>query len=339
MARTKWEESASASRMWNSKNCFLEVRLWPSLFFCIFPYLNKKDKTRMDRVRQIIGYSKKYDDKKAEGIGICILDSGITGHRDFDSRIVEFKDFVDGRLGCNDEYGHGTHIAGICAGSGVSSGEKYQGIAPKSKLIIGKILGRNGEGRIQDLLQGIRWCINNRKRYNIRILNISVGLIHSVNEKSREELMDLVEYAWDLGIVTVCAAGNNGPKDGSVTIPGSNAKVITVGSFEVQNNKRYPSRYSGRGPTWQCVLKPEIYAPGSGIVSCSHQGGYTKKTGTSMAVPVVTGGIALLIQRKPYITPVEVKIRLLEQTKVIGDLEGAHWRMFHLPDFLGDTKY
>ena len=99
MARTKWEESASASRMWNSKNCFLEVRLRPSLFFCIFPYLNKKDKTRMDRVRQIIGYSKKYDDKKAEGIGICILDSGITGHRDFDSRIVEFKDFVDGRLG------------------------------------------------------------------------------------------------------------------------------------------------------------------------------------------------------------------------------------------------
>lgn len=293
----------------------------------------------MDRVRQMIGYDAKFDKKLSEGVGICILDSGIVKHRDFDRRIVEFKDFVDGHIFCNDEYGHGTHIAGICAGSGVSSQGKYQGIAPKSKLVVGRVLGKNGDGKIQDLLHGIRWCISNRKKHNIRILNISVGLIHPVNEKTKEELMDLVEYAWDLGIVTLCAAGNNGPKDGSVTIPGSNAKVITVGSFEIQNHLCFPSRYSGRGPTWQCVSKPEVYAPGSEIVSCSHQGGYTKKTGTSMAVPVVAGGIALLIQSNPYISPVEVKLRLLEQTKVMSEHNGSYWRMFYLPDFLSDIKY
>lgn len=267
-------------------------------------------------------------------VGICILDSGIAEHTDFENRIVEFRDFVNEKNYPYDDYGHGTHIAGICAGNGAGAAGKYQGLAPKSNLIVGKVLGNNGDGKIEDLLEGICWCIKIRQQYNIRVLNISVGLIHSVEEKRKNELMRLVEYAWDVGIVTVCAAGNNGPKRGSVTIPGSNPKVITVGSFENWRDDFRPCRYSGRGPTSECVVKPEIYAPGKDIISCSNRGGYTRKTGTSMSVPVVTGGIALLLQRYPFFTPLEVKLRLLQRCKWMGEDGADGWRMFYLPYFL-----
>lgn len=292
----------------------------------------------MNRVRKIIGYESYDVSWQNPPVGVCILDSGIAEHVDLKHRILKFKDFVNQKEDPYDDYGHGTHIAGICAGSGLGSAGKYRGVAPDCNLIVGKVLGNNGDGKIEDLLDGICWCIENRQKYNIRILNISVGLIHTVEEKRKNELMRLVEYAWDVGIVTVCAAGNNGPKQGSVTIPGSNPKVITVGSLENWGGEFRTSRYSGRGPTRECVVKPEIYAPGKDIISCSHQGGYTRKTGTSMSVPVVTGGIALLLQHYPFFTPLQVKLRLLERSKKMGREGEAEWRMFYLPYFLPVIK-
>ncbi len=286
----------------------------------------------MNRVRNYIGYDKELDVRWYEPVRICILDSGIVNHSDFEDRILVFRDFVDEKIALYDDYGHGTHIAGICAGSGKRSAGKYQGIAPGSSLIVGKVLGKNGEGKIEHLLQGILWCIENQCRYNIRILNISVGLIQRVEKEKQKALMDAVEHAWDLGIITVCAAGNNGPREGSVTIPGTNAKVITVGSVDIIGNQYIPSKYSGRGPTADCVLKPEIYAPGNEIVSCSNTGGYTKKTGTSMAVPVVSGGIALLLQKYPFLSPVEVKLRMFEHSKQMEDN-----KMIYLPELLSES--
>lgn len=285
----------------------------------------------MNRVRNYVGYDKEQDVRWYEPVSICILDSGIVKHSDFEDRIIGFQDFVNQRVSLYDDYGHGTHIAGICAGSGKQSAGKYQGIAPWSSLVVGKVLGKNGEGKIEHLMNGITWCIDNQQKYNIRLLNISVGLIQQVEIKKQKSLMDIVEHAWDKGIVTVCAAGNNGPKAGSVTIPGTSAKVITVGSVDVYGNRYIPSKYSGRGPTTECVSKPEIYAPGNEIISCSNIGGYTRKTGTSMAVPVVTGGIALLLQKYPKLSPVDVKLRLYEKYKQIDNE-----KMFYLPDLLSD---
>ena len=292
----------------------------------------------MNRVREYVGYDAYHQSSSAKPCCICILDSGIISHEDFDNRIVAFRDFVDKKISIGDAYGHGTHIAGICAGSGFRSRGKYQGMAPRSKLVIGRVLGAGGEGKIETLLEGIKWCISNQKRYNIKILNISVGLIQQVGEDRQQALLDAVEHAWDLGIVTVCAAGNNGPREGSVTIPGSNAKVITVGSIEMNNSMQNPSNYSGRGPTKQCIAKPEIYAPGSDITSCSNHGFYTKKTGTSMSVPVVAGGIALLLQEKPWLTPVEVKLRLFEKSKQMRGMENHSLGVFYLPYFLSDRE-
>lgn len=291
----------------------------------------------MNKVREYIGYNDCRFGRPSRPCCICILDSGIVSHKDFDHRIVAFRDFVDQKISLGDPYGHGTHIAGICAGSGLQSKGKYQGMAPMSMLVIGRVLGSGGEGKIKTLLEGIQWCISNQKKYNIRLLNISVGLIQQVGEDKQQVLLDAVEHAWDLGIVTVCAAGNNGPRAGSVTIPGSSAKVITVGSVELNNHRQSLSKYSGRGPTKQCVAKPEIYAPGSDIVSCANNGWYTKKTGTSMSVPIVTGGIALLLQEKPFLSPVEVKLRLFEKSKQMQGMEYHSWGVFYLPYFMSDS--
>lgn len=293
----------------------------------------------MNRVRECVGYYAYTPSKFHYPCSICVLDSGIYAHDDFENRIIAFHDFVEQKMSLSDTYGHGTHIAGICAGSGLRSGGKYQGMAPESRLVIGRVLGASGEGKIETLLEGIKWCIDNKKKYNIRLLNISVGLIQQVGEEKQQALLDAVEHAWDLGIVTVCAAGNNGPREGSVTIPGSSAKVITVGSVNVSGgqNRQSLSRYSGRGPTKQCIAKPEIYAPGNDIISCANNGWYTKKTGTSMSVPVVTGGVALLLQEKPWLSPVEVKLRLFEKSKQMQGLEHHSWGMFYLPYFLSDN--
>lgn len=290
----------------------------------------------MNRVRKLIGM----EDGRTllptgKGITICILDSGIAPHTDFDNRIIAFHDFVEQRQGLYDDYGHGTHISGICAGSGKKSHHIYQGIAPESNLVIGKILNQRGDGRIHHLVEGIQWCMKMRQALSIRLLNISIGLMKNMDQTQLGTLLHYIDEAWNSGIVTVCAAGNNGPGSGTVTVPGTQPKVITVGSVEQGRNGISFSRYSGRGPTMECVLKPEIYAPGTDITSCSSTGGYTRKTGTSMAVPVVTGAIALLLEKEPWLTPVEVKLRLYESALALPDAGKHHtWGMLYVPDFL-----
>lgn len=293
----------------------------------------------MNQVRHWIGFEENMDrlGDRDQPVGVCILDSGVEAHPDFGKRIVLFRDFVEERQGLYDDYGHGTHIAGISSGSGLRSKGRYRGIAAHSNLIIGKVLNHQGDGRIEDFIAAIYWCMQMQEKFHIRILNISVGLIKSVAKDWQTDLLGAVEAAWDKGIVTVCAAGNNGPGRGSITIPGTQPKVITVGSADYRQGTFSPSDYSGRGPTADCVKKPEIYAPGSNITSCSKQGWYVKKTGTSMSVPVVTGAIALLLQQEPYLSPVDVKLRLYERAKR-GHMDGGgNWGTIYLPTLL-DTK-
>ena len=127
---------------------------------------------------------------------------------------------------------------------------------------------------------------------------------------------------WDAGLVVVVSAGNYGPKDGTIAIPGSSRKVITVGvtggSQIVNVHSQKEWNYSGRGPTKQCVVKPDLTAPGTKVISCNGQythrwkKPYISKSGTSMATPVVAGAIACLLSKYPDMTNVEVKLRLRE---------------------------
>ncbi len=248
------------------------------------------------------------------GVTAAVLDTGICGHPDFGDRIVCFRDFTGRSSRIYDDASHGTHVSGILGGNGSASRGRYRGIAPECRLIHLKVLDRFGQGRMKDLQEGIEWVIQNRKKYQIRIMNISAGATREDSEARL--LLDAVERAWDAGIVVVVAAGNMGPEPMTVTIPGNSRKVITVGaSDEFRVRPPYGNAsYSGRGPTRECICKPEFAAPGTGIVSCSAnwQSGryYQIKSGTSMAAPAISGCAALLLSREPDLTNLEVKMRL-----------------------------
>jgi serine protease AprX len=132
-----------------------------------------------------------------------------------------------------------------------------------------------------------------------------------------------VDYAWDSGMVVVAAAGNNGPRGSSITVPGVSRKVITVGCFD--DNREQIGRsmlkpdYSGQGPTEHCIVKPELVVPGTNVTSCSiYPGMYMRKSGTSMAAPIVSGSIALLLSKYPQFSPAEVKLRLYQCAQDLG---------------------
>ena len=165
----------------------------------------------MDRVRKLTGaeplLTKGFTGK---GITAAILDSGIYPHPDLKERIIDFRDFLNGQTGCYDDYGHGTHVAGILAGNGKLSRGRYRGIAPDCRLLPVKVLNRRGNGSRQDILRGIEFVIATREQYHTRILNISVGTLEE--GKDDEELIQAVETAWDAGLVVVAAAGNLGPE-------------------------------------------------------------------------------------------------------------------------------
>lgn len=250
------------------------------------------------------------------GIGVAVLDTGIYPHIDFDTRIAAFRDFLNGRKRPYDDNGHGTHVAGLIAGSGKGSGGKYCGAAPGCHIICAKILDKRGNGMMRDVLDALYWVRSNKEKYNIRIVNISVGTVDG-SGKTGARLVRAVEDAWDDGLIVVTAAGNMGPSPGTITAPGISRKVITVGSSDLLDTK---NGISGAGPTRDCICKPDIVAPGSHIISCAPgvKGGYTAKSGTSMSTPRVSGAIALMLEKDPYLTNVEIKMLLKEAAVDLG---------------------
>lgn len=264
----------------------------------------------MDRAREILNAS--YAEElglSGEGVGIAVLDTGLSPSEDFllpKNRIVVFRDFVNEIPRCYDNNGHGTHVCGIACGNGYLSGGKYRGIAPRADLIVIKILDRMGRGSALTALRAIRWLTENRERYNIRIANMSVG---TSDRSINSALINAMYSAWDSGICIIAADGNIGSGSSSIASAGRSKKIITVGSSE--------------NPFCSC----DITAPGVDIISCmspdysfSFHGRSRRKTvgrnyvmmsGTSMATPMISGAAALLIEKEPYITPTEIKRRLM----------------------------
>lgn len=258
-----------------------------------------------------------------KGIGVAVLDTGCFPHEDLSNRIAAFCDMVQRRTEPYDDNGHGTHVCGIIGGSGCACDGTYCGVAPGCHLIPVKVLDRRGNGYASDVLSGLRWIRENRDVYNIRIVNISVGSFSRRNMSENSALVRGVNETWDAGLVVVVAAGNMGPKTGTITTPGISRKVITVGcSDDHKEVNVMGSRmidYSGRGPTGSCICKPDIVAPGACITSCSNQRGkYTCKSGTSMATPFVSGALALLLEKYPEMNNRDVKLFLRERAVDIG---------------------
>lgn len=214
-------------------------------------------------------------------------------------------------------------MLGIIGGDGSCSDGRYKGIAPACRLLPVKVLDQHGEGEMENILFAIDWVIANIRRYQIRILNISAGGTRGELDGGADLLVKKVEEAWDAGLVVVVAAGNQGPRPMSITVPGNSKKAVTVGSsdgFRLRNGS--VAGYSGCGPTRECICKPEVVAPGTGVVSCAafwtdgHY--YGRKSGTSMSAPAIAGAIALLLEQAPDLTNVEVKMRLRESAADLG---------------------
>jgi serine protease AprX len=227
-------------------------------------------------------------DLDGSGIGVAVIDSGISPHQDLcldptlglnsPSRVLYSQNFVDSEPTTYDLYGHGTHVAGIIAGNGSASlGAKvgYKGIAPKANLINLRVLDSQGMGTEDDIIVAIETAIALKATYNIRIINLSLGgpVLESY---LNDPLCQAADNAWNNGILVVASAGNFGNTPygsyGFITSPGNSPNVLTVGAINTRSttdrSKQVITTYTSRGPTFvDHVIKPDIVAPGNRIIS------------------------------------------------------------------------
>lgn len=275
-----------------------------------------------------------------DGIGIAVIDTGIHPHDDLaqpEARIDAFVDFVNGESEPYDDQGHGTHCAGDAAGNGHLSEGLYTAPAPGARLIGVKVLDENGGGQLSTVIQGVEWCVENREQYGIRIMSLSLGA--PAYESHRDDpLCQAVEEAWHHGIAVFAAAGNEGPEPGTISTPGISPAVVTVGAMDDRNTENpdddEKAPFSSRGPTPDAWVKPDIYAPGTDIISLSVPGSplerqlpenrvgehYISLSGTSMATPFCAGVAALLLEANPMLSPNDIKSILMQTVQSLdGD--------------------
>lgn len=261
------------------------------------------------------------------GVNVAIIDTGIAEHVDFcsfDNRILHFEDFVNGKQVPYDDNGHGTFVASVLAGNGFLSGKRFSGIAPKANIIMCKALDEKGETGSLTILKAMQWIYDNRERFNIRVVCMSLG---SQPLDSGDPLMQGAEALWNSGIVVVAAAGNSGPERRTIKSPGASGRIITVGALDdgrnindVSKNQFSIANFSSRGPS-NNFYKPDCLASGVDIVCASPMGEfYTKMSGTSVSTPIIAGACAILLQKYPNLNPLQVKSRIINSCdRLSGD--------------------
>lgn len=278
---------------------------------------------------------------------MAVLDTGIGRHPDLSGKLVGFCDFVNRKHLMYDDSGHGTHVCGIICGSGSLSGGRFRGIAPGADLVVGKILDEKGDGCAENMLEGLEWVLQVKNQYGIKVLNISVGIGTMADEQKEDALCRQLEKVWDSGIIVVCAAGNGGPGNGTISALGGSRKLITVGCHDgafYRNNSGRCENYSGRGDALSPLRKPDIVAPGTNIISCNafwkKAGGYYKdayvaKSGTSMATPIVCGAAALALEKYPAMTGEEFRQKLtFSATDLLEAWNKQGWGMVNVKRLL-----
>jgi serine protease AprX len=263
------------------------------------------------------------------GVGVAVLDTGIASLPDFGNRLVGGPDFSGEGNALRDSYGHGTFVAGLIAGDGSSSGGAYAGEATGAKLVSVKVAGSTGLTDVARVIQGIAWAIANRTTYGIKVLNMSLGAVPT-GPTQLNPLDQAVEAAWNAGITVVTSAGNSGPDAGTITAPGDDPDVITVGALNdnatvTASDDSIPS-FSSVGPTSaNAWLKPDLVAAGQSVVSLRAPGSFISQafpsaavgasnfvgSGSSFSAAIVSGAAALVAQENPNAEPDEIKARLL----------------------------
>ncbi len=294
---------------------------------------------------------------QGQGVAVAVIDSGVQNNgpdfvydpslrtKEWRSRIVERLAFNED-LAASDNNGHGTHVGGIIGGNGVYSGGLYTGMAPQVELISLSISNATGMAYESDTVDAMQWVLENKARYNIRVVNLSIN--STVEQSYHTSPLDAAaEILWFNGIVVVAASGNKGHGQGYNTAnaaPANDPFIITVGaSLEHATASRADdtvASFSAFGTTTDGFTKPDIIAPGKDIISVlagrstwdieyperavmiNGEAEYFRISGTSMAAPMVTGAVALLLQAEPDLTPDQVKYRLTHTASNIQNGEG-----------------
>ncbi len=270
---------------------------------------------------------------QGQGIGVAVVDSGVNPNGDLYTLMGVNRQVADVRFNSDynqsyyDGYGHGTHVASIIGGDGSKSSGKYIGVAPMVNIINVKVSNDDGSAMMGGIVQGLQWVLDNKSRYNIRVVNLSLN--SAVAESYNTSPLDAaVEILWFNGVVVVVSGGNKG--SGVIYPPANDPFVITVGAMDDKGTGTIAddmlAGFSAYGTIENGSVKPDLVAPGANIIARlvnqnmglagAHPANkvgtqYFRMSGTSMAAPMVSGAVALLLQDEPGLTPDQVKYRLM----------------------------
>jgi serine protease AprX len=270
---------------------------------------------------------------QGKGIGVAVIDSGINPNGDLytvmgvNRQVANVRFNSDYNQSTSDGYGHGTHVASIIGGDGSESSGKYIGVAPMANIINVKVSNDDGSARMADIVAGLQWVYENKATYNIRVVNLSLN--SSMAESYNTSPLDAaVEILWFNGVVVVVSAGNKGSS--AIYPPANDPFVITVGALNDKGTATLTddslASFSAYGKSEDGAVKPDLVAPGTDIIArlvnqnmglaAAHPANkvgtqYFRMSGTSMAAPMVSGAVAMLLQDEPGLTPDQVKYRLM----------------------------
>ena len=291
---------------------------------------------QMQDVKEIHGVTNVWDETGYTGAGsvVAIIDTGIDsdhlGLDDLDDdnstndpKVIGFYDVVNnagdtnGTMHAYDDQGHGSHCAGITAGTGAPTYE-HVGVAPQAQLVGVKVLDEGGSGSFAGVMQGMQWTVDNRHKFNIRAASMSLGGPGPIELTSAQEesVSRMANEMVRSGIALFIAAGNSaGPS--TIGTPGSAEDVITVGALDKDTSIAI---YSSQGPTEEGLTKPNIAFVGSNVMSVAFNSGdgYTDMSGTSMATPGAAGLAALMYQANPDLSPFDVR-NIMQETATYRD--------------------
>ncbi len=286
---------------------------------------------QMEDVKEIHGVTNVWEETGYTGAGsvVAIIDTGIdadhVGIDDLDDdnstndpKVIGFYDVVNnagdtnGTMHAYDDQGHGSHCAGITAGTGAPTYE-HVGVAPQAQLVGVKVLDEGGSGSFAGVMQGMQWTVDNRHKFNIRAASMSLGGPGPIELTSAQEesVSRMANEMVRSGIALFIAAGNSaGPS--TIGTPGSAEDVITVGALDKDTSIAI---YSSQGPTEEGLTKPNISFVGSNVMSVAYNSGdgYTDMSGTSMATPGAAGLAALMYQANPDLSPFDVR-NIMQET-------------------------
>lgn len=265
------------------------------------------------------------------GINVAVLDTGVNvNHFDLVNTVEQCKDFTtaagltNGQ--CNDANGHGTHVAGSALADGGSDGAGVYGVAPDSDLWAYKVLGDDGSGYSDDIAAAIRHTADQATATGTKtVINMSLG-----SSANNSLISSAVDYAYSKGVLVVAAAGNSGPRQGSIGYPGALANAVAVAALEnrFENGTYRVADFSSRGymstdgDYYIQTGDVEISAPGAAIYSTWNNGGYNTISGTSMATPHVAGLAAKIWAQNPLWSAKQLRTNLQNRAKANDILGG-----------------